>query len=210
MEYETASEYVEHLVGPGNESISKAFKKSLEMRPYGVEPIDPPRGRLLELAARIRSAKRILEIGPGVGYSALWFFQGTTRDCRLEVIEVNRQVAAEFEKTMKRAGCRGNITIHHGEALEVLPKLKGHFDIVFIDANKDEYPDYLRHSMRLTRVGSIILADNLFWHGSVLSGKGREGKRGIIKYTKMIFRDKRLCSLIVPLGDGVGVSLRVK
>lgn len=210
MGHKDASEYVEHLVGKGDASISRAFKKSLEMRPYGVVPIDPSRGRLLELVARIRSPKRILEIGPGVGYSALWFFQGITRNSRLEVIEVNSHVATEFEKTMKRAGREGKVTIHHGKALQVLPKLKGYFDCIFIDADKDEYPDYLRHGMRLTRAGSIILADNLFWHGSVLGRKNREGTRGIMQYTKMIFRDKRLCSLIIPLGDGVGISLRVK
>ena len=80
---------------------------------------------------------------------------------------------------------------------------------MFIDADKDEYPSYLNHSMRLTHVGSVILADNLLWGGSVLSAKRREGETGISEYTKMIFRDRRLRSLIVPLGDGLGVSYRV-
>jgi len=110
---------------------------------------------------------------------------------------------------MKRAGFGKRYTIHSGPALQVLPRVKKGFDIVFIDADKAEYPSYLKHSMRLTHVGSVILADNLFWGGSVIDGKRREDVNGIREYTDMIFKDKRLRSLVVPLGDGLGLSYRV-
>jgi predicted O-methyltransferase YrrM len=208
LDYESVAEYAENLVGEGGRSFVRAFNKSLEMQPYGVVSIDPSRGRLLELISRIKSPKRILEIGPGVGYSALWFLRGARRTIRLEVIEVNHHVASEFQKTIRQTS-HGVVIIHHGPALQVLPKLRGCFDIIFLDADKNEYPAYLQYAMRLTRPGSIIIADNLLWHGSVVSGR-REGIDVILNYTKRIFNDKRLCSLMIPLGDGVGVSLRVK
>ena len=154
MEYESVAEYAEALVGEGGRSFVRAFNKSLEMQRYGVVSIDPSRGRLLELISRIKSPKRILEIGPGVGYSTPWFLRGTRRTIRLEVIEVNRPVASEFKKTMRGIN-HGKLITHNGAAL-VLPKLRGCFGIIFLDADKNEYPAYLQHSMRLTRPRSII------------------------------------------------------
>lgn len=209
MQYEQVANYVEGLVHERDAALSHAYRKSIELRAYGVVPIDRSRGRFLELVATMMKPKRILEIGPGGGYSGLWFLKGKRSISKLEVVEHHPHVAAEFEKTMKAAGFSKRVTIHLGPALHVLPHLKGYFDIIFIDADKDEYPSYLRHSMRLTRVGSVILADNLLWGGSVIGGKRREGVSGIKEYTKMIFKDRRLKSLIVPLGDGLSLSYRI-
>jgi len=209
MQYEQVATYVEGLVQERNAALSHAYKKSMQLRTYGVVPVDPSRGRFLELVARMTKPKRVLEIGPGGGYSGLWFLKGMRSISKLEVVEHHPHVAAEFEKTMKAAGFSKRVTIHLGPALDVLPHLKGYFDIVFIDADKDEYPSYLKHAMRLTRVGSAILADNLLWGGSVIGEKHREGVGGINEYTKIIFKDRRLKSLILPLGDGLSLSYRV-
>ena len=154
--------------------------------------------------------KKILEIGSGAGYSALWLLKGASKTTSLEVMEINPIVAREFEQVMKKASYWERIRIHSGPALEVLRRLKGYYDCVFIDADKYEYPDYLRHAIRLTRPNSVILADNLLWGGSVLGSYEREGTRRIREYTRMIFEDKRLSSLIIPLGDGIALSYRVK
>ena len=209
MRYEQVADYVERFVGERDAALSLAYRKSIELRPYGVVPIDPSRGRFLELVARMTDPKRVLEIGPGGGYSGLWFLKGMRSNVKLEVVERHPHVAAEFRRMMKMAGFARRVAVHLGPALDVLPRLKGHFDVVFIDADKDEYPSYLKYSMRLTHVNSVILADNLFWGGSVLSGRHREGASGISEFTKMIFKDRRLRSLIVPLGDGLSISFRV-
>jgi predicted O-methyltransferase YrrM len=210
MMYEDVSRYVEVFVGDGSSLFAWAYGKSMELRSQGVVPIDPPRGRFLELVVRMTRPKRILEIGSGAGYSALWFLKGASKTTRLDVIEFNATVAREFERVMAKAGYRKRVRIHHGPALEVLPRLKGFYDCVFIDADKDEYPDYLHHALRLTRPGSVIIADNMFWHGSILGGQEREGARSIHEYTRMIFKDKHLTSLIIPLGDGLALSHRIK
>lgn len=203
--------YVGGLVGSGDELQVRVRSRSNELRELGVVPIDPTTGRFLELFARIKSPRRILEIGSGAGYSALWFMKGMGRKGTLETIEANQQVANELRKVIQKAGLKRRIKIHQGEALVMLRKLKGPYDVVFIDADKDEYPHYLQHAMKLTSSGSIILADNLLWGGATfLPGVQQEGAEGIIVYTKRIFNDSRLSSLVIPLGDGLGVSYRVK
>jgi predicted O-methyltransferase YrrM len=210
LRYEDVSRYVEGFVGDGGSLFTWAYGKSLELGPEGVVPVDPPRGRFLELVARMTRPRKILEIGSGAGYSALWFLKGASKTARLDIVEINPRVEREFERVMRRVGHWKRVRVHSGPALKVLPHLKGFYDCVFIDADKDEYPDYLRHALRLTRPGSIIVADNLLWGGSVLGNQQREGARSIHEYTGMIFKDKRLSSLIIPLGDGLALSFRVK
>lgn len=211
MRYEEVSEYVAQLVGKGDELRAWVGRRSLELRPLGVFPIDSTRGRLLELLARLRSPKTVLEIGSGAGYSALWFMKGMDSNGTLDAIEYNEEVAKVLADVSKKAGLENRIRIHNGSALSVLRDLTGPYDFVFIDADKDEYPDYLKESMRLTQRGSVIIADNMLWSGATVRGDRRtEGVRGIMTYTKRIFNDKRLSSLIVPLGDGLAVSFRVK
>lgn len=211
MRYDDVMQYVEGLVGEGDGLQGLALKKSEELRDQGVFPIDPTRGRLLELIARTRSPKRILEIGPGAGYSALWLLRGLDSDATLEAVEVNPKVAKVFSEVMVKAGFGGRVRVHLGPALDELQKLTGPYDFVFIDADKDEYPDYLDEALRVTQPRSMIVADNMLWNGSVLKGqKPRGGVRGIVQYTRRIFEDKRLCSIIVPLGDGVALSYRLE
>jgi len=209
MDYDEVCSYVERLVGDGSKALARVHNESVAMRKQGVFSIDSSRGRFLELITRIRSPKSILEIGPGIGYSALWLLKGANPTTTLDVIEVNSHVAREFERVMSREGCRNKIRIHEGAALQVLAKMEKNFDCVFIDADKDEYPEYLRHALRLTRRGSIILADNMFW-SNIPGGQKRTDQHGVRKYTEMIFKDNRLSSLIVPLGDGLAMSIRVK
>ncbi len=185
------------------------YNESAAMKKYDVFSIDPSRGRFLELITRIRSPKSILEIGPGIGYSSLWFLKGASPATTLDVIEVNSHVAREFGRVMAREGYRNKIRIHQGAALQVLAKMEKVFDCIFIDADKNEYPDYLRHSLRLTKRGSVILADNMFW-SDIATGQKQTGQRGVRRYTEMIFKDKRLSSLILHLGDGLAISYRIK
>ncbi len=211
LDYEDIMNYVGGWVGSGDKLQVWVWNKSNELNELGVVPIDPTRGRFLELIARIKSPRRILEIGSGVGYSALWFMKGMGQRGKLETIEVDRQVASELQEAIQKTGLQRRIKVHHGAALEILRKLKGPYDVVFIDADKDEYPQYLKYAIKLTSPGSIILADNLLWGGATfLRGVQREGAEGIIEYTKRIFNDPRLSSLIIPLGDGLAISYRVK
>ena len=211
MRYEDVSNYVESLVGEGDELQAWVRRRSDELRDHGVFPIDPTRGRFLELLARLRSPRRVLEVGSGAGYSALWFLKGMGEKGSLEAIEIDPEVAKELEAVLGKAGLRRRVKIHTGSAISTLRRLRGPYDIIFIDADKDEYPQYLDFAMKLTKPGAVVLADNMLWSGATfLRGMQREGAKGIIEYTRRIFGDQRLSSLVVPLGDGLAVSFRVK
>jgi predicted O-methyltransferase YrrM len=210
LRYEAVSNYVQRFIGQ-DELQAWVQRRSEELQDRGVVPIDPTRGRFLELVARLRAPRRVLEIGAGVGYSALWFMKGMGRRGFLEAIEIDPVVADEFEAVMAKAGLKRRVKIHLGPALTTLARLKGPYEIVFIDASKEEYPQYLRYAMKLTKPGAIILADNMLWSGATfLQGVRKHGAEGIIEYTRQIFSDPHLSSLIVPLGDGLAISLRVK
>ena len=211
MRYEDISDYIAKLVGKDDGLQAWVSKQSTQLRKYGVYSIDPTRGRLLELLARLRSPKTVLEIGSGAGYSALWFMKGMDLEGTLDAVEHNPDVAKVLNAVVKKAGLEGRVRIHNAPALSVMKSLKGPYDFVFIDADKDEYPDYLDEALRLTKPGSMIMADNMLWGGATVhADKSREGARGIMEYTKRIFNDARLSSLIVPLGDGMAISYRVK
>jgi predicted O-methyltransferase YrrM len=145
LHYEDVSKYVENFVGNSGVLFTWALEKSCKLEAEGVMPIDPPRGRFLELIARMTRPRRILEVGSGVGYSALWLLKGSGKRTRLDVMEINPIVTRAFEQVMKKAGYWKRVRAYSGPALEVLPRLKGLYDLAFIDADKDEYPDYLQH-----------------------------------------------------------------
>ncbi len=211
MKYEDITQYVAKLVGEGGELIASVHEKSLELGKYGVYPIDPARGRMLELLARQRSPERVLEIGSGAGYSALWIIMGMGSKGTLDAIERSPKVVKELQDVLRKANLEERVRIHHGSALSVLNHLRGPYDLVFIDADKEEYPDYLREALRLTKQGSMILADNMLWGGATVRGENDgEETRAITEYTRNIFGDPRLSSLIIPLGDGLAISYRVK
>jgi predicted O-methyltransferase YrrM len=208
MRYEEILEYVGKLVGEGDALLARVDKKSDELREEGVHQVDPSTGKLLELLARLGQAKSVLEIGSGAGYSALWLMKGVKPSGVLDAIDVNPKVVQALEDTVNSAGLQDRIKIHKGHALDVLSAMSGSYDIVFIDADKDEYPEYLREALRLTRPGSVILAHNMFM--SIAGGRGEKAPRigGIAEYTRQIFSDHRLSSIIIPVGDGLALSYR--
>jgi predicted O-methyltransferase YrrM len=211
MRYEDVQGYVHGLVGEGDSLQEWVYARSLKLRGQGVFPIDSTRGHFLELLARVTRPNRVLEIGSGAGYSALWFMKGMGRKGKLDAIEVNPEVVEVLRDVREKAGLQGRIRIHHGPALAMLRKMSGPYDLVFIDADKDEYPAYLEHALRLTKLRSTIMADNMLWSGATVHGDTRrERVQGIMEYTKRIFADKRLSSIIIPLGDGLAVSYRIK
>jgi predicted O-methyltransferase YrrM len=184
MRHEDIMSYISDLVGEGDELRVTVRRRSVEFREHGVVSIDPTRGRLLELIARLVAPRKVLEIGPGVGYSALWFLQGMGGKGRLEAVEINPEVAQELHAVVARSGLSHRVKIHLGPALDALRKLKGPFDIIFIDADKDEYPEYLKHAMKLTQPGAVILADNMLWSGATfLRNVRRDHTKGIVEYT---------------------------
>jgi predicted O-methyltransferase YrrM len=138
-----------------------------EVNTAGLPPheVSPPQGALLELLARAIGARRILEIGTLGGYSTIWLARALPADGRLVTLEVDPGYAAVAQENL--AG-RAGVEVITGPALESLPLLDGPFDLVFIDADKRSNADYLRHALRLSRPGTLIVADNVIRGGAIV------------------------------------------
>ena len=129
--------------------------------------VSPSQGKWLYVMARAMRASRILEIGTLGGYSAIWLTRALPADGRLITIEADPNHAGVARQNFERAGVAGRIDLHVGTALDVLPQLDGPFDLVFIDADKNNYPLYLEWSIKLCRPGGLIVADNVIRHGAL-------------------------------------------
>ncbi len=171
-------------------------------------------GALLEMFVRMVDPLYVLELGTFTGYSAIAMARGLSRQgAELHTVEIDDELQDFAARYIERAGLRERIVQHIGPALEVVPSLGRVFDLVFIDADKREYPDYYRMLMEggWVRSGSIILADNVLWSGIVadLPKKNDRQTQGILTFNRMVRDDPRVEQVMVPLRDGLTI-IRVK
>jgi predicted O-methyltransferase YrrM len=165
-------------------------------------------GRLLALLVTLSGGRRVLEVGTLFGYSGVWMARALAPGGHLDTVEFTPLHARAARDWFERAGLAGSVTVHEGPALEVLPRLDGVYDLAFFDAAKAEYPAYLDHALRLVRPGGLILADNVFWNGRAARDDGGDADvRGIRDFNARIAADPRLSSTVIPVGDGLSVSV---
>ena len=161
-------------------------------------------GSFLSLFSKMVSPDRILEIGTFTGYSAICLARGLKDGGTLTTIEVNDELRATSLEFFRRAGLEKQIDLINGDALEVIPSLAGSFDLVFIDAHKDDYPAYYDLVIEKVPSGGYILADNVLWGGKVLERPIADITTRIIdKFNKMVSEDRRVENFLLPLRDGV-------
>jgi caffeoyl-CoA O-methyltransferase len=165
--------------------------------------ISPIQGKFLQLLATMCNARKILEIGALGGYSGIWLARALPPDGQLITLEVNPYHANVVEKSFARAGVGDRSEVRLGKALDLLPRLESEapFDLVFIDADKPPYPQYLDWALKLTRPGSIIVADNCIRSGKAFAQAEDEGMAGIVELNRRIASDPRLVSLLLPMDD---------
>jgi predicted O-methyltransferase YrrM len=204
------AEYLERLT-PANVGVVG------EMEAYAAEhrvPIaDREVARFLEITARSCGARRVLEIGMAIGYSALHFARALPEGGEVVTIEPSDEMIARSTEYLERAGLRGRVTIERGFALEVIPRLTGTFDIVFPDAVKTEYAAYLELALPLLRAGGVVLADNLLWGGQVAgevrSQEQTASTQALREFNQIFVRHPQLLSVVLPFGDGLGYGVKV-
>ena len=168
-------------------------------------------GRLLELLVRMLRPQRILEIGTFTGYSAICMARGMDDRGELHTIEAEEELEAFATEYFRRSGMSQRIHLHIGRALEVIPSL-GVFDMVFIDGDKREYPDYYDLLMKgSVHSGTILLADNILWYGKVVEPVAASDvqTRAIVAFNDRVAADPRVENVILPLRDGLNL-IRVK
>jgi caffeoyl-CoA O-methyltransferase len=167
-------------------------------------------GRLLALLSKLVRPSRILEIGTYTGYSALCLAEGLAPGGKLHTIEVNEELEDLIREYVARAGLEDSIVLHLGEAARVIPGLEGPFDLVFIDADKENYSKYFDLVVGRLRPGGLIVADNLLWSGQVLKPEDEMDAetRALAAYAQKVSSDPRVESVLLPVRDGLMVSRR--
>jgi len=212
---ERIDRYIEHLFTPADAALTQDLK---EADAAGLPPIQvsPNQGKLLYLLVKIAGAKRILEIGTLGGYSTTWLARALAPGGILVTLEREAKHAEIARRNLERAGVGGAVDIRVGPASESLQDLirKGAepFDLVFLDADKVGYVEYLELSLQLSRPGTLILADNVIRNGLVLDEHPDDATdRGVRAYNQAIARHPRLESLILPIVrkriDGMAISV---
>jgi predicted O-methyltransferase YrrM len=193
--------YIEHLFGTSDEVLEATLRDS---RRGGLPEINvsPNQGRLLRLLVEIAGARRILEIGALGGYSAIHLARGLPEDGELISLELDDHHADVARNNVERAGLSDIVEVRVGDAHRLLTNLiengENPFDLVFIDADKEGYPDYLEASLRLVRPGSLILGDNTIRGGTVLDPQ-EETARATREFNRLVAEDPRLHGIVLPL-----------
>ncbi len=162
-------------------------------------------GRVLSMLSKIIGPKNILEIGTYTGYSAICLAEGLQKEGTLHTIDINEELTGLQRRYFDKSGFGNQIIQHTGDALKIIPKLDWIFDLVFIDAEKKEYPKYLEAVLKKTKQGSIVLSDNVLWSGKVIEPLGPKDKATtiLLEYNKKIKEDKRLETVLLPIRDGL-------
>ncbi len=205
------------LFSPEDEALAAARKAPQQHDMPSIE-ISPLQGKLLQVLALACGAKRILEIGALAGYSGLWLARALPPDGRLISLEISEQHAAVARASWERAGLGDRAEVRVGPAEELLPALQSEapFDLVFIDADKPSYPTYLDWALKLTRPGSIIVADNCIRRGVPLREDSESSTdpatAALYTYDQRVAADPRLLSVALPLSkddgmDGFAISV---
>ena len=157
--------------------------------------------------------KAILEIGTAVGYSAIRFSKYLSEDGYIDTIERDSERVKEAKQNVANLNLENKIHIFEGDALEILPKLNGPYDVVFIDAAKGKYPIFLNEALRMLRNNGIILADNVLYKGYVMSDynkhKQRTAVRGLREFLKNLQENKNISTEILETGDGLAISRKI-
>ncbi len=165
-------------------------------------------GRVLSMLSKIIHPKNLLEIGTYTGYSALCLAEGLSKDGQLHTIDTNEELYEMQRRYFGRSRFGNQIIQHTGDAKTIIPTLDTVFDLIFIDAEKREYPEYFELVMDKTRSGSVILSDNLLWSGKVVEPLEAKDKttRILMAYNQMLKEDPRVETVLLPIRDGLSLT----
>ena len=163
-------------------------------------------GRLIKMLTRMIQPRRVLELGTFSGYSALCLAEGLADDdCRVDTIEINDEQEDFIREHLALSPYGKRVTLHIGDARDIVPQLEARFDLVFIDANKRQYVEYYDLVMDYLKPGGFIIADNTLWDGKVADGTEHHDAQtqGILAFNDRVAADPRVEKVILPLRDGL-------
>ncbi|GGC77201.1 O-methyltransferase [Flavobacterium lutivivi] len=168
-------------------------------------------GRVLSMLSKIISPKNILEVGTYTGYATLCLAEGLTENGTIDTIDNNEELFDFQKKYFEQSVWKNQIVQHLGNALEIIPSLNKKYDLVFIDADKENYINYFQMIVPMMNKGGIILSDNVLWSGKILGEVKANDKstKTLLEYNKLVNEDERVETVLLPIRDGLTVT-RVK
>lgn len=190
-------------------ALLRRLREETAALPVAQWQIAPEQGQFMALLVQLTGARRLLEVGTFTGYSALSMAQALPADGHLLCCDIDEQYTSIAQRYWEEAGVASRIELHLAPALETLNTLvrdgrAGSFDLIFIDADKANYPAYLEHALLLARVGGLILFDNTLWSGRVLEKRAESADtRAIQSLNQRLKLDQRVDISLLPLGDGL-------
>jgi caffeoyl-CoA O-methyltransferase len=214
--FKSVDQYISDLFNPGDEALTAA---ELSHKQEGIPHINvsPNLGRFLYLLAKLINAKKILELGTLAGYSTIWLAKAIPETGRIISLEVDPHHADIAKKNISRAGLTDKIEIRVGKAIELLPGLvnenAGPFDMIFIDADKPPYTEYFEWSLKLSRPGTLIIADNVVRDGKVLDPKHSDPMvQGAQRFNKALAANRNVeATILQTIGvkeyDGMAIAI---
>ena len=204
--YDYIDDYLYRIARPRDQLLEKMEEYADTNK---VPIIGPLVGRFLYNLAKTSQSKKVLEIGTAIGYSGIWLARAiASQKGSLTTIDMNPERVKIAKKNLTEAGLDKTVKVIEGNALEVLPTLKDEYDLVFLDSDKDVYPDAFKLAIPKLRKGGLFVADNALWGGEVAKGGKDKDTQSMIRFNKLVFESTGLSSVIVPLRDGVLVSVK--
>ena len=194
-------QYINNLLVEQDEVLTATEASIIEANIPAIS-ISANQGKFLHVLARLVNAKKILEIGTLGGYSTIWLARALPEDGRLITLELSEHHAAVAQKNIVRAGLDVIVEIRIGKAIDLLPEIEkeavGPFDMIFIDADKAPYTEYFQWALRLSRQGTLIVADNVIREGKVLDKKSTdEMVQGVQRFNKMLAKNTTVTATII-------------
>ncbi|HLF28799.1 MAG TPA: O-methyltransferase [Anaerolineae bacterium] len=208
-------QYIEQLFIPRDAALEQGLKDAERAGLPSIN-VSANEGKLLYLITKLAGATRVLEIGTLGGYSTTWLARALPANGRVVTLELEPKHAEVARKNLDRAGVGDRVAIRVGRAVDTLRAMadrgEAPFDVIFIDADKDAYVEYLNLSLQLSRPGTVILADNVIRNGAVLQAQPAErSAREVREYNAALAAQPRLDSLILPIIrdnlDGLSISI---
>lgn len=168
-------------------------------------------GRVLSMLSHMIKPKNVLEVGTYTGYSAICFAEGLAENGIIHTIDLNEELESFQSNYFEKSGFRDKIVQHIGNALDIIPKIEGNFDLVYIDADKENYCNYYDQTIDRVNKGGYIIADNVLWSGKVIEplNPKDEETRMLLKYNDKIQSDDRVQNVLLPIRDGLMVARKL-
>ncbi|EHI98371.1 O-methyltransferase family 3 [Clostridium sp. DL-VIII] len=208
--YDYMEEYIRSLI-PEREGTLKEIEAFA--RENGVPIVQKETGVFLEFMTSMKKPKRILELGTAIGFSSILMYQSAGTEPEIVTIERDERMIELANINLKKFNLDHKIKIEEGDCLEILEKLNGPFDLIFMDAGKGHYNHFLPHCLRLLNNDGVIVADNVLFRGMVASQElVKRRKITIVKrmrtYLELVTQDENLITSVIPMGDGIAVTKR--